>query len=168
MKKYKEYIKFILIFIITYLLLSKILILSIGKKLIFLEEKIINLLFGKIINLNGFIFVPECSGILTISLFFGLIIAYHLSKKKSKPKISTKNQSSSSIYQNIKKKYNKKIIKNILILFILLKINLLRIIFIVLAKKISYKLAKIAHISLWFIFGIIIFILFLEYIKNEK
>ncbi len=135
-------IKFIITFIIIYILLT-LTTTPIGEKLIIIQRDLIFLVFGNYFNYHNFIFVPFCSGIVSISVLLSTIISFKVIKKKI------------SFFWTI---------LSIILLFF---INIIRLIFILFAEKISnsYILTEISHILSWFFMAIIIILLIKKIVK---
>lgn len=129
-------IKFVVSFIISYILLI-ILFNPIGQKLVILQKDLIYLLFGNYFNYQNFVFVPFCSGLISLSVYFSVIIGLKIIKIKTK---------------------NRMIFLSIVSLFLL---NILRLIFILFIEKISNSvlLTETAHIFSWFFMAVIILLL---------
>ena len=129
-------IKFVISFIISYILLI-ILLNPIGQKLVLFQKDLIYLLFGDYLNYQNFVFVPFCSGLISLSVYFSVIIGLKIIK------IKTKN---SIIFLSIAS---------------LLLINILRLILILVIEKISNSilLTEITHIFSWFFMAVIILLL---------
>lgn len=132
----KKKIKFIVFFIISYILLI-ILLNPIGQKLVLLQKDLIYLIFGNYFNYQNFVFVPFCSGLVSISAFVSVIIGLKVIK------IKTNN-----------------LIAFLSIIFLFL-INIFRLILILLIEKISNSilLTEITHIFSWFFMAVIILLL---------
>jgi exosortase/archaeosortase family protein len=143
MKKINK-IQYILLFIIIYILLTLFFINSIGQPLINLQLSIIKSIFANLINYSNFIFVPHCSGILSIITYLSLIIPFLFYKVRFKVL---------------------SIIKNIAIL---LFYNFFRLITILLGSLINNKLPEILHIFSWFFLFFIIFYMIREDLKNKN
>jgi hypothetical protein len=133
---------FIIYFIIVYTLLNILFLNTIAINLINLWEYIIKHLFGNLFNYQAFIFVPVCSGVISLSIYLGIIIAGKIAYLK-KVKI-------------------KSVLYTVLLLWL---VNLLRLIIVLSAEKLSLTLAKITHIVSWFIVGAIILYLALKSFK---
>ena len=134
---------FTLVFIITYVLLV-IILNPIGQKLVLLQKDIIFFLFKEYFNYHNFIFVPFCSGIISIAVYSAIVVGL----KTIKIKIS-----------------NKFALLSIFILFIT---NVMRLALILLIEKISNNkiLTETTHILTWFFMTIIILFLIKKTIKN--
>lgn len=135
-------IKFIITFIIIYIVLT-LTTTPIGEKLIIIQRDLIFLVFGNNFNYHNFIFVPFCSGIVSISVLLSTIISFKVIKQKI------------SFFWTI---------LSIILLFF---INIIRLIFILFAEKISnsYILTEISHILSWFFMAIIIILLIKKIVK---
>jgi len=140
--------KFIISFFVIYSVLLLIFLkLSINQQLIsnyllLFERNIIYLVNPVLLSTQAFVLVPECSGIVSISVYLALIFAL----------ISIKRFTNWLI-----------IIKNILIIWLA---NLLRILIILLVGETNLSLAKVLHVILWFILGLLVF--WLVYINEKK
>ena len=66
---------FIIYFIIVYTLLNILFLNTIATNLINLWEYVIKQLFGNFFNYQAFVFVPVCSGVISLSIYLGIIIA---------------------------------------------------------------------------------------------
>ena len=139
--------KFIISFFIFYSVLLLIFLkLSINNQLIsnyllLFEKNILYLINHALLSTQAFVLVPECSGVVSISVYLALIFALASIKRFTNWLI---------------------IIKNILIIWLA---NLLRILIILLIGESNLSLAKVLHVILWFILGLLVF--WLVYI-NEK
>ena len=135
-------IKFIITFIIIYIILT-LTTTPIGEKLIIIQRDLIFLVFGNYFNYHNFIFVPFCSGIVSISVLLSTVISFKVIKKKI------------SFFWTI---------LSIILLFF---INIIRLIFILFIEKISnsYVLTEVGHILSWFFMAIIIIILIKKIVK---
>lgn len=162
MKKYKEYIRFIFIFLIIYSILSYLFLKLIGNLLINFEKNIIYAILPNVTVSKNLIFVPECSGILTIALVLALILTHTITKNTYSTKYNINEKQG---VDQLRLKRIKRVIYYILTLFIL---NIIRIILIILFEKINFQLAQIMHVVLWFLFGIIVYFMFIDYIKIKK
>lgn len=136
--KQKQNIIFIVSFIVIYSLLLFVNLRYFANHLILMQVNLIKNLFGGVFNYNSFVFVAECSGVVSISTYLSTILALLVTKVKG--------------YFNFK-----------ILLFTasLLVINFLRLIVVLLSEKVSFGFAKFTHIFFWFVMGgvIIIFIL---------
>lgn len=134
--------KFIITFIIIYIVLT-LTTTPIGEKLIIIQRDLIFLVFGNYFNYHNFIFVPFCSGIVSISVLLSTIISFKVIKKKI------------SFFWTI---------LSIILLFF---INIIRLIFILFVEKISnsYILTEVGHVLSWFFMAIIIIILIKKIVK---
>jgi len=143
MKIKKELTYFIIYFSIIYTILSILFLNTIASPLINLWEQVIKTIFGSYLNYEPFVFVPICSGVISIAVYLGIIISGKISLKRSVD------------------------IKLVLlsVLFIWF-VNLLRLIIVILSEKVSLTFAKIVHITSWFLVGVIILYLSLETFKK--
>ncbi len=126
-------IKFILYFIISFIVFLFIGLKVLAQPLIHLQVLLIKIIFGSFFNYLSFVFVPECSGIVSISAYLSIILAFKLVKIKASTEI---------------------VLKSVLFLFI---INIIRLIVVLFSEKISFVFAEIVHIISWFIIAVIIF-----------
>ena len=135
-------IKFIITFIIIYIILT-LTTTPIGEKLIIIQRDLIFLVFGNYFNYHNFIFVPFCSGIVSISVLLSTVISFKVIKKKI------------SFFWTI---------LSIIFLFF---INIIRLIFILFVEKISnsYILTEVGHVLSWFFMAIIIILLIKKIVK---
>lgn len=139
--------KFIISFFIFYSVLLLIFLkLSINNQLIsnyllLFEKNILYLINHALLSTQAFVLVPECSGVVSISVYLALVFALASIKRFTNWLI---------------------VIKNILIIWLA---NLLRILIILLIGESNLSLAKVLHVILWFILGLLVF--WLVYI-NEK
>ena len=139
--------KFIISFFIFYSVLLLIFLkLSVNNHLIsnyllLFEKNILYLINHALLSTQAFVLVPECSGVVSISVYLALVFALASIKRFTNWLI---------------------IIKNILIIWLA---NLLRILIILLIGESNLSLAKVLHVILWFILGLLVF--WLVYI-NEK
>lgn len=134
--------KFIITFIIIYIVLT-LTTTPIGEKLIIIQRDLIFLVFGNYFNYHNFIFVPFCSGIVSISVLLSTIISFKVIKQKI------------SFFWTI---------LSIILLFF---INIIRLIFILFVEKISnsYILTEVGHVLSWFFMAIIIIQLIKKIVK---
>jgi len=144
MKTRFEKIKFIIWFTIIYTVFLAFGLSLLGKFLLKIDEEVIKFLFGNIINYNSFIFVSECSGIVSISAYLAIVLGLIITKYKMSWKW---------------------IIGSIVILWAW---NIIRILIVVISEKASFALAQILHIVFWFITGIIIVLLAIKSLKKSK
>ncbi|MEI8364507.1 MAG: hypothetical protein WCF78_03555 [archaeon] len=142
MKTKLEKIKFIIWFVVIYSILLLVGLELFGNALIKLDTWIIKQVLGNIINYNSFIFVPECSGVVAISAYLAIILGLIIVKYK------------------IDWKW---IIGSVVLLGVW---NIIRIIIVVIAEKVSFSLAQVLHVTLWFITGIIIVLLAIKSLKK--
>ncbi len=142
MKTKLEKIKFIIWFVVIYSVLLLVGLELFGNALINLDTWIIKQVLGNIINYNSFIFVPECSGVVAISAYLAIILGLIIVKYK------------------IDWKW---IIGSVVLLGVW---NIIRIIIVVIAEKVSFSLAQVLHVTLWFITGIIIVLLAIKSLKK--
>ena len=142
--------KFIISFFIIYSVLLLIFLKThinqqlISNHLLFLEENIIYLINPSLLGLQAFVLVPECTGIVSISVYFALVFALLSIRRFTKWFV---------------------VIKNIIIIWIA---NLLRIIIILMIGQTNILLAKVLHVILWFILGLLVFWLVYTNEKNKK
>jgi exosortase/archaeosortase family protein len=139
----KKTINFIIYFTIIYTLLSFIFLKTIATPLINLWEYLIRSIFGDFLNYEPFIFVPICSGVISISVYLGIITSSKITLNK-----------------NSKIKW---ILLSVLLLWLA---NFLRILLVLLAEKISLSVSKTAHIVFWFAMGVVILYLILKTLKK--
>ncbi len=139
----KKTINFIIYFTIIYTLLSFIFLKTIATPLINLWEYLIRSIFGDFLNYEPFIFVPICSGVISISVYIGIITSSKITLNK-----------------NSKIKW---VLSSVLLLWVA---NFLRILLVLLAEKISLSVSKIAHILFWFTMGLVILYLILKTLKT--
>lgn len=143
-KERKKLLMFVIYFTVIYSLLSFIFLKTIASPLINLWEYLIRGIFGDFFNYEPFIFVPICSGVISISVYLGLIISVNYSLKK-------KND-----------------IKWVLLSVILIWVaNFLRLLLVLVAEKISMTFAKAAHVLSWFLMGAVILYLALKTFKKK-
>jgi len=139
--------KFIISFFIFYSVLLLIFLkLSVNNQLIsnyllLFEKNILYLINHALLSTQAFVLVPECSVVVSISVYLALVFALASIKRFTNWLI---------------------VIKNILIIWLA---NLLRILIILLIGESNLSLAKVLHVILWFILGLLVF--WLVYI-NEK
>jgi len=140
--------KFIISFFIFYSALLLIFLkLSINNQLIsnyllLFEKNILYLINHALLSTQAFVLVPECSGVVSISVYLALVFALASIKRFTNWLI---------------------VIKNILIIWLA---NLLRILIILLIGESNLSLAKVLHVILWFILGLLVF--WLVYINEKK
>lgn len=140
--------KFIISFFIFYSVLLLIFLkLSINNQLIsnyllLFEKNILYLINHALLSTQAFVLVPECSGVVSISVYLALVFALASIKRFTNWLI---------------------VIKNILIIWLA---NLLRILIILLIGESNLSLAKVLHVILWFILGLLVF--WLVYINEKK
>lgn len=135
---------FILWFLIVYLVLNFTLLKFFGKPVIGFWEWLIKIIFGNYFNYQVFVFVPLCSGLMSVCIFLSVLIAYSLAYKK-KVKINL------SFFG---------------VLFLLMA-NFLRLILVLLSEKVSFLFAKVMHVLLWFGMGGLIFGLLLWIVRKQ-
>jgi exosortase/archaeosortase family protein len=144
-KERKKLLMFVIYFTVIYSLLSFIFLKSIAVPLINLWEYLIRSIFGDFFNYEPFIFVPVCSGVISISVYLGLVISANLSLEK-------KND-----------------IKWVLLSVVLIwTANFLRLLLVLVSEKISLSLAKVVHVLSWFGIGVAILGLALITFKKNK
>jgi exosortase/archaeosortase family protein len=130
--KKQEYL-FIFYFLIIYTLLSILFLQTIATNFINLWEYLIKIVFGNFFNYQAFIFVPECSGVISIAIYLGIVIAAKIT-------------------------YYKKIdIKRLLgSINLLLLANFIRLLIVLSSEKLSLSVAKVTHVVFWFLMGLVI------------
>lgn len=134
---------FVIYFTVIYGVLSFIFLKTIAAPLINLWEYLIKSVFGNFFNYEPFIFVPVCSGVISIAIYLGIIFAGKISFKK---KIDIKWA-----------------LLSVLLIWLA---NFLRLLLVLLVEKISLQVSKITHIASWFVIGLII--LYLALISFKK
>jgi exosortase/archaeosortase family protein len=133
-----EKIKFIIYFILIFIVFLFVGLNFFAIQLIDFQVMLIKNILGSIFNYASFIFVAECSGIISISVYLSVILALVA----------------------IKIKVNRKMILiSIICLFL---INILRLIIILASEKVSLLCAQIIHTLSWFLLIGIIFWLILK------
>jgi len=133
MKIKKKELLFIFYFLIIYTLLSILFLQTIAGNLISLWEYFIKIIFGNFFNYQAFIFVPECSGVISISIYLGIIISAKI-----------------TYYKRVNLK---KVLRSIIWLLVA---NFLRLLIVLWSEKISLGVAKVTHIVFWFLMGLVI------------
>jgi exosortase/archaeosortase family protein len=141
--KNKKYF-FIFYFLVIYTLLSILFLKTIGQNLINLWEYLIRVIFGNVFNYQAFIFVPECSGVISISIYLGIIFAARIAYLK---RIKIKQALSSII--------------------LLIVTNFLRLLIVLTTEKLGVVVAKVTHVVSWFLIGLVILYLALNSFKNK-
>ncbi len=143
-KKGKKLLMFVIYFTVIYSLLSFIFLKSIATPLINLWEYLIKSIFDNFFNYEPFIFVPVCSGVISIAIYLGITFAGKISFKK--------------------KLDIKWVLFSVLLIWI---VNFLRLLLVLLAEKISLQVAKITHVASWFVVGLIIHSLVLKTFEKK-
>lgn len=128
----KKYL-FLIYFIIFYVILSFLLLKTIASPLINLWEYLIKYIFSDYFNYSSFIFVPACSGVISISIYLAIVFAIK--------------------YSFLKKVNYKMLFLSVLLLWL---INFLRILLVLWTEKASFALAKTTHVISWFVIGVFI------------
>ena len=141
--KNKDKITFIISFLIIYSLLLWLALKFLAHPLLELQVNLIKSLFGSFFNYSGFLFVNECSGVVSIITYLSIILA--LTTIRLKEYLSRK-----VFFYSIS----------------LLFINFLRLIIVLLSGKISLGFARAIHILFWFVMGGIILLFVLRSRKS--
>jgi exosortase/archaeosortase family protein len=134
---------FLLYFIVLYSFLSIILLKTIGEPLIVFLEMIIRSIFKDLINYEAFIFVPICSGVISISIYLSIVFSWKYAFKK-------------------KVRYMV-VVGSVLFLWLA---NLLRLVMVLFSEKVGLTFAKTMHVTSWFLIGAIILYLSLNSFKK--
>lgn len=141
----RKLIIFLIGFILIYFILSFILLKTIATPIVSLWEYIIKGIFKDYFNYEPFIFVPICSGVISISVYLGIIISSKIAK--------------------IKKIEIKWVLLSVLLIWLA---NFLRIILVLWSEKLGLVFTKITHNLSWFLVGAVILYLALKTFKKEK
>jgi len=133
MNNFEQKVIFIISFVIIYFLLLFISLRYFANHLILIQINLIKNLFGGFFNYNSFVFVAECSGVVSITAYLSAILGLLVVKVKG--------------YFNY---------RVLLFTVSLLVINFIRLILVLFSEKVSFDFAKFTHIFFWFIMGIAI------------
>lgn len=144
MKSKNKYISFIIYFSIIYTILSILFLKTIAQPLINLWEFVIRNIFGNFLNYDPFIFVPICSGVISIAVYLSILIAGKISFFKNSD--------------------FKRILLGVIFIWF---VNLLRLVIVIMSEKVSISFAKMIHVLSWFVVGAIILLLSLKTFKNK-
>ncbi len=137
-------ILFLIYFIVIYGILTFLLLNSIATPLISLWEFVIKNIFKETLNYAPFVFVPICSGVISISIYISIVFSSKIAFKKILD-------------------YTR-VLEVVLFMWF---INLLRLVIVLGSEKISLEVAKTTHILSWFVVGVIILYLSLKTFKER-